>query len=275
MPLTTHTKPHRRCTKKIMRAVFKRKKQLTLHAQPIVVTNPSTSALPLPLQSQLRSSALRRSLNMPNEIQFLVDSAVSVYSVVSGASELPQPRGRSLMTSMMILELTPDTESDASICTPRTPISKCLIPIDDRQATSRSTRSQRRNSFKHTYLTETKYFKNLTEWSFLNMDLNKTGFVDKKDLYSGLLLIHLTLTKYAGIAACKPATCEHVFSVFDDLDVDCLGTLDKRQYQTAMAILSSQILQRVAIQWSTIILLVVPIILQYLTTGVMSSRIWS
>eukprot|EP00555_Chaetoceros_dichaeta_P006196 CAMPEP_0198252544 /NCGR_PEP_ID=MMETSP1447-20131203/3038_1 /TAXON_ID=420782 /ORGANISM="Chaetoceros dichaeta, Strain CCMP1751" /LENGTH=287 /DNA_ID=CAMNT_0043937841 /DNA_START=100 /DNA_END=963 /DNA_ORIENTATION=+ len=252
----THSKRRRRSFKKVIKVVFKRKKQLMLQAQPTVVTKPSSS------------SASIRSLSMPNEIQVLVDSAMSVYSAVSGASELPEPIGRSIMCSMLP-ELTMDTESDASIFTQKTPTPACLTPIEENHATPLSIRPPRRDSLKHPYLTKTKYFNDLVKRSFDNMDPKKTGFVDKKDLYSGLLLIHLNLAKFAGIAACKPANCEYVYSVFDDLDGDCLGALDRCQYQNAMAILSSQILQRAAIQWSIMILFVVPVMLQYLRMGLM------
>jgi len=249
-----HSKRQRRSIKKIIKIVFKRKKQLMPQAQPTVVFKP------------LSSSASTRSLSMPNEIQVLVDSAMSVYSAVSGASELPEPIGRSMMCSMLPA-LTMDTESDASIFTQKTPTPACLTPIEENQATPLSIRPPRRDSLKHPYLTKTKYFNDLVQWSFDNMDPKKTGYVDKKDLYSGLLLIHLNLGKFAGIAACKPANSEYVYSVFDDLDVDCLGTLDRCQYQNAMDILSSQILRRVALQWSIMILIVGAVMLQYLSMG--------
>jgi len=259
MSSSNQLKRHRRCLKKVMKAVFRRKKQLhhKHHPEPTVITKPP-----------LKSSSSNRSLSMPDEIQVMIDSAMSVYSAVSGASALPEPKGRSMMCSMLP-ELTTDTESDASFFTQKSPILKCLDSINDAQAPPRSVRPRRYRNFKPPYLTKTKYFKDVVKLSFKSMDPSKTGVVDKKDFYAGLLLIHLTLSKYAGIAACEPSSCDCVYSVFDDLDVDCLGTLDICQYQVAMAILSSQILKRVAIHWSIMMLLVVPVILQYLTIGLM------
>lgn len=170
-----------------------------------------------------------------------------------------------MMTSILP-DLSTDTESDASFFTHKTPIPKCLTPSDERHPLPPSPMARRspprRNSVKSSYFTQTKYFKELVEESFESVDPNKTGFVDKKEVYAGLLLIHLNLSKYAGIAACKPATCERVYSVFDEVDVDCVGTLTRTQFNEAISILSLQILQRVAIQWSVMSLIVVPIILR-------------
>lgn len=170
-----------------------------------------------------------------------------------------------MMTSILP-ELSTDSESDASFFTHKTPISKCLTPSDERHSSPPSPMvphfPPRRTSFKSSYFTRTKYFKELVEESFESVDPNKTEFVGKNEFYAGLLLIHLNLSKYAGIAACKPATCERVYSVFDDVDVDRVGALTKTQFNEAISILSLQILQRVAIQWSVMILIVVPIILQ-------------
>ena len=91
------------------------------------------------------------------------------------------------------------------------------------------------------------------------MDTDKTGSIDKKEFYSGLLLIHIHIAKYAGMAACKPPSCDDVYSIFEDFDVDSSGKLDKKIFADVMAILSSRILARVAMQW-LILLVIIPII---------------
>jgi len=210
------------------------------------------------------SSSSTRSMSMPHEIQFLVNSAMSVYSAVSGASELPEPRGRSMMASMLP-DLSTDTESEASFFTHRSPLSKCLNPVKESQSLPRSPPPPCTNNILYPHLTKTKYFKELVEECFRNLDTNKNGFVDKKELYSGLLLIHLSLSKYAVIAACQPPNCEHVYSVFEEVDVDCTGILNEYQFKEAIAVLSSQILLRVTIQWSIMILIAIPLMLHYLS----------
>ena len=55
---------------------------------------------------------------MPREIDVLPKCKEgSVYSAVSGASELPDPKGRSMMTSILP-DLLTDTESETSIVSP-------------------------------------------------------------------------------------------------------------------------------------------------------------
>ena len=43
----------------------------------------------------------------------------------------------------------------------------------------------------------------MADTAFDLVDADKSGSVDEKELYSGLLLIHLKLGCYAGPAACK------------------------------------------------------------------------
>jgi len=53
------------------------------------------------------------------------------------------------------------------------------------------------------WLSRSKYFRQLTDQAFELVDQDGSGEVDEKELYSGLLLIHLKLGSYAGPAACK------------------------------------------------------------------------
>ena len=100
------------------------------------------------------------------------------------------------------------------------------------------------------------------QYTFQTIDTDQSGSIDKKELYSGLLLIHLKLATYAGPAACKPVTKECVEEVFDLLDWDNSGTLDRNEFEVAMTMLTSQILMRVALQLGMTLMLV-PILAQY------------
>ena len=53
------------------------------------------------------------------------------------------------------------------------------------------------------WLCKTCFFHNLYQSAFEVVDADGSGDVDEKELYSGLLLIHLKLGTYAGPAACK------------------------------------------------------------------------
>lgn len=63
---------------------------------------------------------------------------------------------------------------------------------------------------KRPWLCRTKFFRDLMESSFELVDQDGSGSVDEKELYSGLLLIHLKLGVYAGPAACKVRTMKIV-----------------------------------------------------------------
>ncbi len=53
------------------------------------------------------------------------------------------------------------------------------------------------------YLSRSKWFQKMSAQAFDLVDQDGSGSVDEKELYSGLLLIHLKLGSYAGPAACK------------------------------------------------------------------------
>ena len=62
------------------------------------------------------------------------------------------------------------------------------------------------SSLKKSWLCRTRMFKGMSDWAFDVVDADGSGSVDEKELYSGLLLIHLKLGTYAGPAACKVRT---------------------------------------------------------------------
>jgi len=55
---------------------------------------------------------------------------------------------------------------------------------------------------KGSWLTRSRGFQHLCKWAFGVCDSNGTGSINKTELYAGFLLVHLTLAKYAGPAAC-------------------------------------------------------------------------
>ena len=116
-------------------------------------------------------------------------------------------------------------------------------------------------------LSKTKTFKNIVNYAFETIDSDKSGSIDKTELYAGLILIHLNLAAYVGPAACRPASKEYVNELFDMLDENHNGTLDKEEFLTIMTILCSQITTRVFIQLS-MTLMIVPFISQYLVDSI-------
>jgi hypothetical protein len=70
-------------------------------------------------------------------------------------------------------------------------------------APKRQSVDERLNTTKRPYLCRTKFFKGMIANAFELVDQDGSGTIDEKELYSGLLLIHLKLGTYAGPAACK------------------------------------------------------------------------
>jgi len=109
---------------------------------------------------------------------------------------------------------------------------------------------------KSSWLTRTKAFRGMCDWAFNVVDLDESGCVDEKELYSGLLLIHLKLGTYTGPAACKPVDRARVHDIFVKRDIDNSGSLDKEEFQGVMAVLCGNIFTRVLVQWSSTIIIV-------------------
>lgn len=101
---------------------------------------------------------------------------------------------------------------------------------------------------KTSWLSRSKWFTKLSDNAFAVVDADGSGEVDEKELYSGLLLIHLKLGCYAGPAACRPVDRARVHQVFETMDVDDSGSLDKEEFREVMMVLCSNIFTRVLIQ---------------------------
>lgn len=99
----------------------------------------------------------------------------------------------------------------------------------------------------------------MCDQAFTTIDTDGSGSVDEKELYSGLLLIHLKLGLYAGPAACRPIGRERCSAVFEKMDFDNSGSLDKEEFREVMMVLFSNVVLRVLAQWS-LTLLIVPLV---------------
>lgn len=112
------------------------------------------------------------------------------------------------------------------------------------------------------WLCNSNYFCKICDSAFESIDVDKSGFVDQKELYSGLLLVHLKLGMYLGPAACKPIGRERCQSIFEKVDTDHSGTLDKDEFRNVMIFLFGNVLLRVIVQWTATIF-IVPVIAQH------------
>jgi len=139
-------------------------------------------------------------------------------------------------------------------------------------AISTATVADAKKTKKGNIWTRSKNFKKLTDWAFKTIDADGSGQVDKKELYTGLLMIHLKLATYAGPAACRPATREYCEKIFDEMDVDKSGELDRSEFEEVMQIVCAQVFTRVSIQW-TMTLMIVPMSELPLGVNTMTSEI--
>jgi Ca2+-binding EF-hand superfamily protein len=103
------------------------------------------------------------------------------------------------------------------------------------------------------WLARSKRFKELSNWAFDAIDTDGSGCVDEKELYSGLLLIHLKLGCYAGPAACRPVDRQRVHDVFLKMDVDQSGSLDREEFLHVMMVLCSNVVTRVMVQCKSLL----------------------
>jgi hypothetical protein len=117
------------------------------------------------------------------------------------------------------------------------------------------------------WLCRTRYFQKMCDSAFEVVDQDGSGAVDEKELYSGLLLIHLKLGTYAGPAACRPLGRERCHAIFVKMDTDNSNSLDKEEFREVMMVLFSNVLLRVTAQWS-MTLLIVPLLAQKVLDGI-------
>ena len=120
--------------------------------------------------------------------------------------------------------------------------------------------------YRGSWLTRTKRFCQLSNWAFDVIDTDGSGSVDEKELYSGLLLIHLKLGCYAGPAACRPVDRQRVHDIFCKMDVDQSGSLDRDEFLQVMVVLCSNVLTRVMVQCENRFMVLMFLLLSWLLT---------
>ena len=84
------------------------------------------------------------------------------------------------------------------------------------------------------FITRSSSFKKLCSYVFSICDTNNTGSINSTELYAGVLLVHLNLAKYAGPAACFPASRSVVDQLFSASDDDNSGIIDEKEFEAIM-----------------------------------------
>jgi hypothetical protein len=149
--------------------------------------------------------------------------------------------------------------------TNNSPQDPASFPSSDGDDSNQSKREKLKQKLKESksWLTSTKYFQRIIDKSFNMIDVDGSGDITLEELYAGLLLIHLQMAAYVGAPATKPASLDYVTEIFQLLDADNSGVLDKDEFTTVMKILYSQVFTRIALSMS-ITLLVVPLTTSYI-----------
>jgi len=104
--------------------------------------------------------------------------------------------------------------------------------------------------------TRSKPFKSLVNKAFTACDLNQSGDVSRSELYSSLLYVHITLARYAGPTACFPPSREVSDQLFDAADIDHSNGIDKIEFESILMCCCAQILSRMMVYYSVLILFV-------------------
>jgi len=109
---------------------------------------------------------------------------------------------------------------------------------------------------KHNFLTRSAAFRRLTKWAFAQCDTDGTGGVNQTELYTGIILVHLQLAKYAGAAACYPPSRAVIDSLFEASDDDKSGKIDENEFTQILMVCCAQITSRIFVYYAIIIMLV-------------------
>mmetsp|Transcript_28341 Transcript_28341/g.68942 ORF Transcript_28341/g.68942 Transcript_28341/m.68942 type:complete len:337 (-) Transcript_28341:235-1245(-) len=150
------------------------------------------------------------------------------------------------------------TEAPTTLKSPTTPTRRSTATTTAKKGSEEKPSKTTRKP----WLTRTEFFRGLLNQAFETVDQDSSGTIDEKELYSGLLLIHLKLGMYAGPAACKPISREKCHSVFVKMDDDHSGALDRDEFDNVMCVLFGNVLFRVLFQYGCTIMLV-PLLAQY------------
>ena len=105
--------------------------------------------------------------------------------------------------------------------------------------------------------TRSQALRHLSQWAFEVCDADQSGKIDEKAFYAGLLLVHLNLAKYVGVASCFPPNRTQVAELFELADQDQTGLLNKQEFSDAVAVCCARITSRIFIYY-TIILMAIP-----------------
>jgi hypothetical protein len=98
-------------------------------------------------------------------------------------------------------------------------------------------------------------FKSLTKWAFDVCDSNQSGTIQKEEMYAGILLVHLHLANYFGVAATHPLNRTQVDELFDHCDPDGNGYIALEGFEDIAIMSCINITSRIAIYYAMLLAL--------------------
>ena len=99
-------------------------------------------------------------------------------------------------------------------------------------------------------------FQSLTKWAFSVCNADGNGQISRDDLYAGILLVHLHLAKYVGIAACQPLNRTQVDELYDIAATTKTGKIGMNEFQDIVVLSCARISSRVMIYWAVLVAMV-------------------
>lgn len=106
------------------------------------------------------------------------------------------------------------------------------------------------------FITRMKCFEKLAHWAFTVCDKNQSGRIKKEEFYAGILLVHIEMAKYVGVAACYPPRLEIAEALFDAFDTNQSGDLNQQEFTNILQICAADISSRIAVYFALVVFLV-------------------
>ena len=133
------------------------------------------------------------------------------------------------------------------------PVAENVLPRAIKASQRHGMFSRRRGGIR---LVESAALKGISEWAFSVCDSEGNGRIQREELYSGILLVHLQLAKYVGVAACRPLNRTQVDELFEmAASHDNAKTIGQREFEDIVMYSCAQIASRIGVYYSMLLVL--------------------
>ena len=123
-------------------------------------------------------------------------------------------------------------------------------------------RWMRRHQGKPSWM-KSKAFQGLTHWAFDICDMAGDGRINRDELYSGILLVHLHMAQFIGVTACHPLNrtqVDELFNMAAEQDamswVDGQQTIGRDAFEDIVVLSCAKISSRILVYYTLLVLLV-------------------